>query len=180
MRKLETQEIGRLSEEDFKNAKKLPLVVLLDDIRSFHNTGAIFRTCDAFACEKLYLCGITGCPPHREIYKTALGASETVAWEYYENTFDILKILKEQNYKLVALEIAEDSVKIENFKLTNTNDKIALIVGNEVNGIAQTVLDMCDICVEIPQFGTKHSLNVSVSAGIALWKISDAIRNIKN
>lgn len=180
MRKLETNEISRLSEEDFKKAKKLPLVVVLDDIRSFHNTGAIFRTCDAFACEKLYLCGITGCPPHREINKTALGASETVAWEYDENISDILKKLKEQNYKLVALEIAEDSVKIENFKLTNTNDKIALIVGNEVNGIAQTVLDMCDICVEIPQFGTKHSLNVSVSAGIALWKISDAIRNIKN
>jgi len=172
MRKLETLEINRISAEEFKNTPKLNLVVVLNDIRSHHNTGAIFRTCDAFACEAVFLCGITGIPPHRDIHKTALGATETVDWKYFNDIFECLKLLKEKNYKLIALEIAENSTKIENFILDNKNEKIALILGNEVDGIAQDVLDQCNECIEIQQYGTKHSLNVSVSAGIALWKIS--------
>ncbi|MDR2834617.1 MAG: RNA methyltransferase [Bacteroidales bacterium] len=175
MRKLSTEEILRISVEEFKNTEKLPIVVVLNDIRSHHNTGAIFRTCDAFACEAVYLCGITGIPPHRDIHKTALGATETVKWKYFQNIDEIVNILKEQNYSLIALEIAENSIKIEDFSV-NHNEKIALIVGNEVNGIDQNVLDLCDKCIEIPQFGTKHSLNVSVSCGIALWKISSEFR----
>lgn len=175
MRKLETTEIIRITEEEFKNSKKLQLIVILNDIRSFHNVGAIFRTCDAFACEKIYLCGITGTPPHREIYKTALGACDTVEWKYYNDIMEILLILKKENYKLIALEIAENSIPIENFQV-NFSDRIILVVGNEVNGIEQSVLDICDACIEIPQYGTKHSLNVSVSCGIALWKISNDLR----
>lgn len=175
MRKLETVEINRLSVDDYKKTDKIPLIVVLNDIRSFHNVGAIFRTCDAFACEKIFLCGITGTPPHREIYKTALGATETVEWQYYENIMDILNILKKDKYKLIALEIAENSVSIDDFQNTS-KDKLALIVGNEVTGIDQSVLDICDYCIEIPQFGTKHSLNVSVSCGIALWKLSNDFR----
>lgn len=175
MRKLETVEINRLSVDEYKKTDKIPLLVVLNDIRSFHNVGAIFRTCDAFACEKVFLCGITGTPPHREIYKTALGATETVEWHYYENIMDILNILKKDNYKLIALEIAENSVSIDDFH-NLSKDKLALIVGNEVTGIDQSVLDICDYCIEIPQFGTKHSLNVSVSCGIALWKLSNDFR----
>lgn len=175
MRKLETAEINRLSVDEYKKTDKIPLLVVLNDIRSFHNVGAIFRTCDAFACEKVFLCGITGTPPHREIYKTALGATETVEWHYYENIMDILNIIKKDNYKLIALEIAENSVSIDDFH-NSSNDKHALIVGNEVTGIDQSVLDICDYCIEIPQFGTKHSLNVSVSCGIALWKLSNDFR----
>lgn len=175
MRKLETVEINRLSVDEYKKTDKIPLLVVLNDIRSFHNVGAIFRTCDAFACEKIFLCGITGTPPHREIYKTALGATETVEWHYYENIMDILNILKKDNYKLIALEIAENSVSIDDFH-NSSKEKLALIVGNEVTGIDQSVLDICDYCIEIPQFGTKHSLNVSVSCGIALWKLSNDFR----
>jgi tRNA G18 (ribose-2'-O)-methylase SpoU len=170
MRKLPIDEIGRLSPEDYKVKNKLPVIAVLDDIRSHHNTGAIFRTCDAFACEAVYLCGITGCPPHRDIQKTALGATETVDWRYYENILDAIKELKSNNYKIIVLEIAEGSVDIRDFAPT-TSEKVALILGNEVNGVAQEIIDICDYCIEIPQYGTKHSLNVSVSGGIALWEI---------
>ena len=179
MRKLETTEIKRLSIEEIKEIKKLPIIVILNDVRSLHNIGAIFRTCDAFLCESIFLCGITGTPPNREIHKTALGATETVEWKYFNNIFEALNILTSENYKLVSLEIAENSINIENFKLNTKEEKIALIVGNEMNGIDQDVLNICNTCIEIPQFGTKHSLNVSVSTGIALWKISTEMRNLK-
>jgi tRNA G18 (ribose-2'-O)-methylase SpoU len=170
MRKLPIDEIGRLSPEEFKEIKKLPVIAVLDDIRSHHNTGAVFRTCDAFACEAVYLCGITGYPPHRDIQKTALGATETVEWRYYENILDAIKELKLNDYKIAVLEIAEGSIDIRDFTPA-LDEKIALILGNEVNGVAQEIIDICDYCIEIPQYGTKHSLNVSVSGGIALWEI---------
>lgn len=176
MRKLNTEEINRLTPEDFIDTKKLPLIVVLNNIRSHHNTGAIFRTCDAFASESIYLCGITGVPPHRDIHKTALGATETVHWEYFENTLEAIQKLKNNNYKIIALEIAENSTSIDEFQI-NPKEKIALILGNEVHGIDQEVLDICDNCIEIPQYGTKHSLNVSVSGGIAIWTISKLLRN---
>ena len=170
MRKLETNEIKRLKPDEFKNIDKIPLIVVLNNIRSHHNTGAIFRTCDAFACEAVYLCGITGIPPHRDIHKTALGATETVHWEYFENTTDAIHKLKNNDYSIVALEIADNSIMIDNY-IPLTNEKIALVLGNEVNGIDQEILDISDHCIEIPQYGTKHSLNVSVSGGIGIWEI---------
>lgn len=170
MRKLPVVEIPRLTVEEFKNAPKNPLIVVLDNIRSFHNTGAIFRTCDAFACEAVYLTGITGKPPHREIQKTALGATDTVMWKYFNSTKECILKLKNQGYTIVALEIAEGSIEISDFNPL-PDQKIALILGHEVYGVEQEVLDLCDICLEIPQFGTKHSLNVSVCGGIAIWEI---------
>jgi len=175
MRKLPIEEIGRISPEEFKNSPKRELIVVLDDIRSHHNTGAIFRTCDAFACQAVYLCGITGTPPHRDIQKTALGASETVAWKYFKNTLEAVNELKDDGYKIVALEIAEGSTAIDDYN-PSPDDKIAIILGNEVNGVMQEILDICDYCLEIPQYGTKHSLNVSVSGGIAIWEICKKIR----
>lgn len=175
MRKLPIEEIGRVSAEEFQNVDKLPVIVVLDDIRSHHNTGAVFRTMDAFACEAVYLCGITGTPPHRDIQKTALGATETVPWLYFESALQTVQDLKNKGYKIIALEIAEGSTDIRNF-LTSFDDKIALVLGNEVNGVDQQIIDICDVCLEIPQYGTKHSLNVSVSAGIALWEICKGMR----
>lgn len=171
MRKLATQEIGRLTVEEFKEKAKLPLVLVLDNVRSHHNVGAVFRTCDAFASERIILCGITGCPPHRDIQKTALGATETVAWSYEESTFEAVKALKQAGYKIVALEIAEGSVQVDKFE-TEENAKYALVLGNEVDGVDDEVMSLCDYCLEIPQYGTKHSLNVSVSGGIAIWEMS--------
>jgi len=175
MRKLPIDEIGRISPEEFKTAEKLSVIAVLDDIRSHHNTGAVFRTCDAFACEAVYLCGITGTPPHRDIQKTALGATETVSWKYYETALSAVTELKKSGYKIIVLEIAEGSLNISDFSPA-LNDKIALVLGNEVNGVAQEILDICDYCLEIPQYGTKHSLNVSVSGGIALWEICKKMR----
>lgn len=174
MRKLSTSEMGRLSVEEFKDAKKNPLVVVLDNVRSHHNVGAVFRTCDAFVCERLLLCGITGTPPHRDIQKTALGATETVAWKYYENTIDAVTELKSLGYKIVALEIAEGSIAVDAFT-AEEGEKYALVLGNEVDGVDDCIMDLADICLEIPQFGTKHSLNVSVSGGIAIWEMSKKI-----
>ncbi len=175
MRKLPIDEIGRLSPEEYKEIVKLPVIAVLDDIRSHHNTGAVFRTCDAFACEAVYLCGITGTPPHRDIQKTALGATETVSWKYYESTMTAVTELKSKGYKIAVLEIAEGSIDITSFNPA-TDEKIALILGNEVNGVNQEIIDICDYCLEIPQYGTKHSLNVSVSGGIALWEICKKLR----
>ncbi len=175
MRKLPIEEIGRLSTEEYKQIKKLEVIVVLDDIRSHHNTGAIFRTCDAFACKAVYLCGITGTPPHRDIHKTALGATETVDWKYFNSAIEAVKELKSDGYKIIVLEIAEGSMKISDYN-PHTSDKIAVILGNEVNGVQQKILDICDYCLEIPQYGTKHSLNVSVSGGIAIWEICKKIR----
>ena len=170
MKKLTMSEMGRLSVEEFKSSKKNPLVVVLDNVRSHHNVGAVFRTCDAFACERLLLCGITGTPPHRDIQKTALGATESVEWKYYENTMEAVSELKASGYKIVVLEIAEGSIPVDSFSAVD-GEKYALVLGNEVEGVDDAIMNLADICLEIPQFGTKHSLNVSVSGGIAIWEI---------
>ena len=168
MRKLKITELNRLTQEDFKEAKKTPLVVVLDNVRSLHNVGSVFRTADAFLIEKVYLCGITACPPHAEIHKTALGAENTVEWSYYENICDALTGLKSEGYCILAIEQVENSILLNNF-IPEKNQKYAIILGNEVKGVLQEAIDMCDGCIEIPQFGTKHSLNVSVTGGIVIW-----------
>lgn len=175
MKKLALHEIPRLKPEEYKKLPKLPLVIVLDNIRSHHNIGSVFRTCDAFACEAIFLTGISGTPPHREINKTALGATETVNWKYFEKTTDSILYLKNNNYKVLALEIASESVNITDYKIP-TGQKTALVLGHEVYGVDQEVIDLCDVCLEIPQYGTKHSLNVSVSAGIAIWELTKKIQ----
>jgi len=162
-------ELNRLNIEDFKATEKIPLVVVLDNIRSQHNVGAVFRTSDAFLVEKIYLCGITATPPNREIHKAALGATESVDWEYFEKTVDVVNLLKTQGFSVFALEQTQNSISF--LKLPKLPTPIALILGNEVDGISDDVMPLVDGALEIPQFGTKHSLNVSVSAGIAIWEI---------
>ncbi|MEG1498244.1 MAG: RNA methyltransferase [Bacteroidales bacterium] len=164
------EELGRLSVQEFKQTEKWPVTLILDNVRSLHNVGSAFRSGDAFAIEKLYLCGITACPPHREIQKTALGATESVFWTYEKNTVDLVNRLKAEAYKIYAVEQVENSISLENF-FWEKNEKIALVFGNEVDGISQEVVDVCTGAIEIPQFGTKHSLNVSVSIGVVLWEI---------
>ncbi len=168
MRKLKNNELNRLNIDDFKQAKKTPLIVILDNIRSLNNIGSVFRSSDAFLIEKIYLCGITAKPPHKDIHKTALGATDSVDWEYIENTEDIVIRLKSKGVKIVSIEQVEDSIPLQKFKPEKEN-KYALIFGNEVKGVQQKIVDLSDYCVEIPQFGTKHSFNISVSAGIVLW-----------
>ncbi|PJR04216.1 RNA methyltransferase [Avrilella dinanensis] len=168
MKKLILDELNRKTTEEFKQAAKKPVIIILDNIRSLHNIGAVFRTADAFLIQKIYLCGITACPPHKEIRKTALGATETVEWEYREDVMQLLKELKEQSVCTIALEQTEGSVMLQDFTL-KPDTVYALIFGNEVKGVQQSVVDNCDAVIEIPQEGTKHSLNVSVSAGIAMW-----------
>jgi 23S rRNA (guanosine2251-2'-O)-methyltransferase len=177
MRKLPVDEIPRLSNNEYKELQKVPLVLVLDNLRSYHNTGSVFRTTDAFACEAVYLTGITGRPPHREIQKTALGATETVDWHYLESAIECVNMLKQQGYTIACLEIAEGSIRLTDFT-PNKDEKIALILGHEVFGVSQDLIDLCDICIEIPQYGTKHSLNVAVSAGIAIWDTSNKMRDI--
>lgn len=162
------QDLERKSVEAFKQSNKNPIFLILDNVRSMHNVGSIFRTCDAFAIEKLFLCGITPTPPHREILKTALGATESVDWEYHPNILELIQKLRLENIRLVALEQTYHSSSLLDFK-ANDNRKTAFILGNEVEGISEQVLQFSDECVEIPQWGTKHSLNVSVCAGIILW-----------
>ena len=169
MRKLKNSELGRISSEDFKNIKKSPIVLVLDNIRSAMNVGSIFRTADAFLIEKIYLCGITAIPPNKELMKTALGANDSVDWEYVGETSAIIKRLKIDNHHIVGVEQTEKATLLNNFEMPNK--KIALIFGNEVFGVNQELIDLCDECIEIPQFGTKHSLNISVSAGIVIWEI---------
>ena len=168
MRKLKITELNRLTQEDFKEVEKTPLVVVLDNVRSLHNVGSVFRTADAFLIEKIYLCGITACPPHTEIHKTALGAENTVEWIYYKDIREALKKLKSEEYKLFAVEQAEGSISLNVFA-PDKQEKYAIILGNEVKGVLQEAIDICDGCLEIPQFGTKHSLNVSVTSGIVIW-----------
>lgn len=168
MRKLSMDDLNRMTVEAFKNTDKKPFVFVLDDIRSLNNVGSIFRTADAFGIEKIILCGITGQPPHRDISKTALGSDESVAWEYAESVLEKVKELSQQGYLIAAVEQVENSVSLLDFK-PEIDKKYAFILGNEVFGVNQEVIDGCDICLEIPQFGTKHSLNVSVSAGIVAW-----------
>ncbi|MCX6233061.1 MAG: RNA methyltransferase [Bacteroidetes bacterium] len=172
MRKLKNEELNRLTVDDFKEAEKLPLIILLDNIRSQHNIGSVFRTSDAFRIEAIYLCGITATPPNREIHKTALGATDTVKWVYFENTLSAVEKLKQENYTVYAVEQAEQSISLNDFDVMN-EQKIALIFGNEVDGVSEEVMHSVDGCIEIPQFGTKHSLNISVSAGIVIWEVAN-------
>lgn len=170
MRKLKITELHRISAEEFKKAEKLPLVVVLDDIRSLHNIGSVFRTSDAFRIECICLCGITATPPHPEMHKTALGAEYTVDWKYVENAVEAVDNLRKEGYTVFSVEQAEDSVMLNDIQLCKEK-KYAVVFGNEVKGVQQEVIDHSDGCIEIPQYGTKHSLNVSVTAGIVLWDL---------
>lgn len=170
MKKLKLEELGRISLEQFKEAEKLPITLVLDNIRSLHNVGSAFRTADAFRIEKIMLTGITGTPPHREIQKTALGATESVAWEYVEKPEDAVRNLKESGYSIVAVEQTTESIPLQNFN-PGKHQKLALVFGNEVNGVSEEVIHYSDVALEIPQTGTKHSLNVSVCVGIVVWEI---------
>ena len=171
LRKLKVTEMNRLTVEEFKEARKLPLVVVLDDVRSLHNIGAVFRTSDAFLVDCIYLCGITAVPPHPEMHKTALGAEYTVNWKYFKDTEEAVNELHTMGYTVFAIEQCEGSTMLD--KLTLEPDKkYAVVLGNEVKGVKQEVVNRCDGCIEIPQFGTKHSLNVSVTAGIIIWEFA--------
>ena len=179
MRKLKITEMERLSVEEYKESDKTPLVVVLDHVRSLYNVGSVFRTADAFRLSGVCLCGITARPPHPEIHKTALGAEDSVNWQYFERTEDCVQWLQEQGYIVLTIEQCEGSTlltEIENSKLKIQNSKIAVILGNEVKGVQQQVIDLCDGCLEIPQYGTKHSMNVSVTAGIVIWELSKYIK----
>lgn len=173
--KLKMEELKRLSVKEFKEAKKTPIVVVLDNIRSLSNVGSVFRTCDAFLISKLYLCGITAKPPHREIHKTAIGATESVNWVYKHSTMDAILELKELGYKVISVEQTKNSTKLNEF-YPSLNSKYALVFGNEVKGVDDNIIKISDECLEIPQWGTKHSLNVSVSVGITIWDIALKIR----
>ncbi len=170
MRKLENSELERKSIEDFKIATKTPLILILDDIRSLNNIGSVFRTADAFLIEKIYLCGITAIPPNKEIHKTALGATETVDWEYVEDVVSVIKKLKSNQTKVFAIEQVENATLLQDFSI-NDNEKYAVVFGNEVFGVNQKAIEICDGTIEIPQLGTKHSLNIAVSAGIVIWDL---------
>ena len=163
----------RLTVEEFQQADKLPLVIVLDDVRSLYNVGSVFRTGDAFRVEAIYLCGITACPPHPEIHKTALGAEYSVSWKYFKTAMEAVESLKADGYDIYAIEQAHGSTKLQNFKPTSDR-KYAVILGNEVKGVHQEVIDASDNCLEIPQFGTKHSMNVSVTAGIIIWHFASS------
>lgn len=176
MRKLNVLEMNRLSVDEFKQSKKNPLIVILDNVRSMYNVGSVFRTADAFRIEALYLCGITSCPPHPEIHKTALGAEDAVDWVYCKNAVEAVKSLQQQGYEVLAIEQVEGSTLLQDFVLGD-GKKYAIVLGNEVKGVGQEVVDCCDGCLEIPQFGTKHSLNVSTTAGIVMWELTS--KNLK-
>ena len=168
MRKLKLDELNRASVDEFKAQQKLPVAVVLDNVRSMHNVGSVFRTCDGFAVEQICLCGITGQPPHREIEKTALGATQSIHWNYYPTPLEAIHQLRKEGYIIIAIEQAEKSIMLNDFK-TEQGKKYALVFGNEVNGVSDEVMQVIDDCIEIPQFGTKHSFNIVVSAGIVLW-----------
>jgi tRNA G18 (ribose-2'-O)-methylase SpoU len=170
MRKLENSELERKSIEAFKQSEKTPLILVLDDIRSLHNIGSVFRTADAFLIEKIYLCGITATPPNKEIHKTALGATETVTWQHNDSVLEVINKLKKENITTLAIEQVESAVFLQDFKVEK-GQKYALVFGNEVYGVSQEAVALCDGCIEIPQLGTKHSLNISVSAGIVVWDL---------
>ena len=175
MRKLKNSELGRLSVDEFKQTQKTPIIVILDNIRSLNNVGSVFRTSDAFLIEKIYLCGITATPPNKEIHKTALGATESVAWEHAEDTLTLVKHLQEQQVKVLAIEQAEHSTMLNEFT-PDPNQTYAVVMGNEVKGVQQQVVSASDMCIEIPQLGTKHSLNISVSCGIVLWDLFSKLK----
>lgn len=170
MRKLSLQELNRATVEAFKEQAKTPLVVVLDNIRSALNVGSVFRTADAFALEKIYLCGITAQPPHREILKTAIGATQSVDWQYFKVTTEAVAELKAQGFQILGIEQAEGSTLLQDFEVQPAQ-KYAIVLGNEVRGVGVDVMDLLDVCLEVPQFGTKHSLNVSVCAGVVIWDL---------
>ena len=173
-RKLKIEEMGRMNVEEFKASEKMPLIVVLDDVRSMYNVGSVFRTADAFRVEAIYLCGITAQPPHPEIHKTALGAEDTVAWQHFPTALEAVQTLKANGYTVFSIEQCEGSTLLSNLnlQLPTVNSKYALVLGNEVKGVHQEVVDASDGCIEIPQFGTKHSLNVSTTAGIVIWEFA--------
>ncbi len=177
MRKLKVTELNRIDVTEFKVAEKTPLIVVLDDIRSMYNVGSVFRTADSFRLEKLMLCGITACPPHPEIHKTALGAEDSMEWESAPSAKEAVEQLKSQGYEVYALEQVEHSIPLQNFN-PEKGKKYAIVLGNEVKGVAQEAVDACNGAIEIPQFGTKHSMNVSVSGGIAIWHIASKLLNL--
>ncbi len=179
MRKLKNSELDRLSVSSFKEAKKTPIIIVLDNIRSLNNIGSVFRTSDAFLIEKIYLCGITAKPPHKDIHKTALGSTETVTWEYAENTLDVVNKLKEDKVTVCSIEQAENATMLNDFKV-DINQKYALVFGNEVKGVQQEVVSTSDVVIEIPQFGTKHSLNISVSCGVVVWDVFSKLQLISS
>lgn len=170
-RKKLVTEMGRMSGDDFRTAEKLPLVVVLDNVRSLHNVGSVFRTSDAFRVEKIVLCGITATPPNAEIHKTALGAEDVVEWQHFESTDNAVNVLRGQGYRIFSIEQCNGSIALQDFK-TLPNVKYAVVFGNEVKGVQQSVVDVSDGAIEIPQFGTKHSLNVSVTAGMVIWEFA--------
>ncbi len=174
-KKLANEALDRISIDAFKTAAKTPIVIVLDNIRSLNNIGSVFRTADAFLVEAVYLCGITAQPPHRDIQKTALGATESVAWKYFENTLEAVQSLKEANYKVVSIEQTENSTMLNEFT-PEKSEALAIILGNEVKGVDQTVIDESDLVLEIPQFGTKHSLNISVTTGVVVWDLFNKLK----
>lgn len=178
LRKLKITEMNRLTVEEFKEVDKLPLVVVLDEVRSLHNIGAVFRTSDAFLVNCIYLCGITATPPHPEMHKTALGAEYTVDWKYFKRTQDAVNELHNDGYTVLAIEQCAGSTLLDELVLEKGR-KYAIVLGNEVKGVQQEVVDMCDSCIEIPQFGTKHSLNVSVTAGIMIWEFAHKLFKLR-
>lgn len=175
MKKLKLDELNRVGVEEFREQEKLPVIVVLDNVRSMHNIGSVFRTADGFAIEQLYLCGISAQPPHREIEKTALGATQSVAWTHFETTLDAVASLRKDGYKIIAIEQAAGSTMLNTYR-PESSEKYALIFGNEVNGVSDEVMAQIDECIEIPQFGTKHSFNIVISAGIVLWDFFAKLR----
>lgn len=175
MRKLTVEELNRMDIKEFHQSEKLPLIIVLDNIRSLHNVGSVFRTADAFRLQGVWLCGITACPPAAEIHKTALGAEDSVSWEYFEDTLDAVERLQREGYEVLAVEQVEDSLKLNTFRIDPAK-RYALILGNEVKGVRQDVVDAADAALEIPQYGTKHSMNVSVTAGIVMWEFERQMR----
>lgn len=175
MRKLKITELNRISTEQFKEEKKIPIIIVLDNVRSMHNIGSVFRTSDAFLIDAIYLCGITATPPNQEIHKTALGAEYSVDWKYFNNTTDAIDELKEKGYYVCCAEQAEGSIMLDSF-FPDKNKKYAVVMGNEVKGVDQEVINKSDMCLEIPQYGTKHSLNVSVTAGIIIWDLFNKMK----
>ncbi|MFT5249856.1 MAG: 23S rRNA (guanosine2251-2'-O)-methyltransferase [bacterium] len=169
-RKLKNSELDRINNNEFKSSEKTPLIIVLDNIRSANNIGSVFRSSDAFLIKKIYLCGITAQPPHKDIHKTALGATDSVEWEYVENTIDLINRLKTEGVKVASIEQAEDSISLENYQ-TQPNTTYAIVFGNEVKGVSQEVVSASDAVIEIPQYGTKHSLNISVSCGVVVWDL---------
>lgn len=170
LRKLKTKELNRISNEDFKSTEKTRLIVILDNVRSLNNIGSVFRTADAYLVEKIYLCGITACPPNKDIHKTALGATDSVDWEYAESTVEVVRKLRDQGTEVFAIEQVENSMALQDFEPEN-NKTYAIILGNEVKGVDQEAINHSNGALELPQFGTKHSLNISVCSGIVIWEL---------